>query len=68
MPRRGGERDGAADGAALWERFTAGKDDVLSYYRSLSAIFGVREPAGLAQELDRVVELDALAAWRGPGG
>lgn len=44
-----------------------GKDDILWYYRSLTATFGVRGPAGLAQELDRVVaELDALASWRAP--
>ena len=42
-------------GDALWSRFNAGRDDILWYYRELSAIFSARGPEPLAGELARVV-------------
>jgi (p)ppGpp synthase/HD superfamily hydrolase len=50
-------------GEALWDRFNAGRDDVLAYYRSLAAIFSRRIPGALATELAvTVAELDGLVA------
>jgi GTP pyrophosphokinase len=55
--------DYRALGEALWERFNAGRDDVLAYYRALAAIFSRRTPGALATELAVTVgELDALVA------
>jgi (p)ppGpp synthase/HD superfamily hydrolase len=42
-------------GEALWQRFNAGPDDILWYYRELSAIFTARGPERLAAELALVV-------------
>jgi (p)ppGpp synthase/HD superfamily hydrolase len=42
-------------GDALWQRFSAGPDDILWYYRELSAIFTVHGPEHLAAELALVV-------------
>jgi len=41
-------------GERLWERFNAGRDETLWYYRTLVEIFKARG-AGLADELERVV-------------
>lgn len=47
-------------GEKLWQRFTAGRNDQLWYYRSLAKIFRKRGTP-LASELDRVVaELGTL--------
>ncbi|MCG6940292.1 MAG: HD domain-containing protein [Thiohalocapsa sp.] len=43
-------------GDNLWERFHAGRDDILWYYRELSAIFSEQGPEPLATELALVVE------------
>jgi (p)ppGpp synthase/HD superfamily hydrolase len=54
-------------GEALWERFNAGRDEVLAYYRALAAIFSRRMPGPLATELAVTVgELDALVAAVSP--
>ncbi|WP_058557196.1 HD domain-containing protein [Thiohalocapsa sp. ML1] len=42
-------------GDALWQRFNAGPDDILWYYRELSAIFNAQGPEHLAAELALVV-------------
>jgi (p)ppGpp synthase/HD superfamily hydrolase len=47
----------------LWERFNAGRDQVLWYYRSLVKAFRTAGGPPLVDELDRVVgELERLAA------
>jgi (p)ppGpp synthase/HD superfamily hydrolase len=43
-------------GDALWARFHAGPEDILWYYRELSAIFSEQGPEYLAAELALVVE------------
>ncbi|MCU0866616.1 MAG: HD domain-containing protein [Planctomycetes bacterium] len=43
--------DHAQSGAALWSRFTGGRDGTLWYYRELAAIFARRGPAGPARLL-----------------
>jgi (p)ppGpp synthase/HD superfamily hydrolase len=49
-------------GDALFERFRAGKEGTLWYYRSLADVFLRCGPARLAEELDRVVrEMRELA-------
>jgi GTP pyrophosphokinase len=49
-------------GAALWPRFTGGRDGVLWYYRALVEAFRPRAPRALVAELDRVVTaIEALA-------
>jgi len=49
-------------GDALWQRFHAGRDDILWYYREVSAIFSAQGPEPLATELALVVEaLHAVA-------
>ena len=54
-------RDYRALGEGLWERFNAGRDDVLWYYRSLAEIFRRRAPGPMAGELDRTIdELERL--------
>jgi GTP pyrophosphokinase len=54
-------------GEELWERFNAGRDEVLAYYRALAAIFSRRTPGALATELAATVgELDALVAALSP--
>jgi GTP pyrophosphokinase len=48
-------------GEKLWERFNGGREGTLWYYRALVRILRTRGPAGLADELRRVVgELEAL--------
>ena len=42
-------------GAALWSRFTAGRDGSLWYYRALADRFAIVLPGRLAGELDRRV-------------
>ena len=45
-------------GPAVWQRFKAGPDDQLWYYRALALAFaslGDKVPSGLVAELDRVV-------------
>ena len=50
------------DGDEVWERFTAGKEGALWYYRSLVAAFREHGPSALIEELDRVVtEMERLA-------
>jgi (p)ppGpp synthase/HD superfamily hydrolase len=57
-------------GPEVWDRFHAGRDDQLWYYRQLADTFlDATEPAlhVLASELDRVVtEIEHLPAGRGP--
>lgn len=54
-------------GEALWERFNAGRDEVLGYYRALAGIFSRRTPGALATELAVTVgELDSLVAAVSP--
>jgi len=49
-------------GEEVWDRFRGGKQGSLWYYRSLVAIYREVGPAGLADELGRVVaEIEALA-------
>jgi (p)ppGpp synthase/HD superfamily hydrolase len=53
--------DYRALGEGLWERFNAGRDDVLWYYSSLAEVFGRRRPGPLATELaESTVELQRL--------
>lgn len=52
------------DGEALWDRFNAGRDDILWYYRALAGQFTEGGPAVLATQLARVVA--ALEAEAGP--
>lgn len=40
----------------LWARFTAGAEQTLWYYRSLSEIFSAKIPGPLADQLERLVE------------
>jgi len=42
-------------GESLWDRFNAGREDVLWYYSELVRIFAACGPAALADELGRVV-------------
>jgi (p)ppGpp synthase/HD superfamily hydrolase len=50
-------------GEQLWERFTASRDEVLWYYRSLTDAFQKAYPGPLADELERTVDqLEASAA------
>jgi GTP pyrophosphokinase len=50
-------------GDALWQRFTAGKDGTLWYYRSIVNALREVGPTPLVEELDRVVsEIERLAA------
>ncbi len=54
-------------GEELWDRFNAGRDEVLAYYRALAAIFSRRLPGALATELAvTVAELDGLVAAVSP--
>ena len=54
-------------GEALWERFNAGRDEVLAYYRALAAIFSRRIPGAVATELAvTLAELDGLVAAVSP--
>jgi (p)ppGpp synthase/HD superfamily hydrolase len=46
--------DHAEHGAALWQRFSGGRDGTLWYYRELAAIFRSRGPARLAALLDEL--------------
>jgi (p)ppGpp synthase/HD superfamily hydrolase len=59
------------EGARAWNRFTAGRDGVLWYYRALVDALRPAGPSALVEELDRVVaELERLAvtetrrAWK----
>jgi (p)ppGpp synthase/HD superfamily hydrolase len=55
--------DYRAHGDRLWERFNAGRDDVLWYYSSLAEVFGRRLPGPLASELaESTAELQRLLA------
>jgi (p)ppGpp synthase/HD superfamily hydrolase len=52
-------------GEALWERFNAGRDEVLWYYRSLAAALKEGGATPLVEELERVVnELTRLVKQR----
>jgi GTP pyrophosphokinase len=52
-------------GASTFDRFNAGKDDTLWYYRSLADAFHGRAPKKLSDELERVVsELERVAGSR----
>jgi (p)ppGpp synthase/HD superfamily hydrolase len=54
-------------GEALWERFNAGRDEVLGYYRALAGIFSRRMPGALATELSvTITELEGLVAAVNP--
>ncbi len=44
-----------AHGPAVWDRFTAGRDEQLWYYRALSQVFTERMPGPQADELSDVV-------------
>jgi (p)ppGpp synthase/HD superfamily hydrolase len=53
-------------GGAVWGRFTADRDGVLWYYRSLAATFLETDGGFLAEELDRVVrEIERLSGLEG---
>ena len=50
------------DGAEVWDRFTAGREGALWYYRALVTAFREHGPGALIDELDRVVtEMERLA-------
>jgi (p)ppGpp synthase/HD superfamily hydrolase len=50
-------------GEPLWDRFNAGRDEVLWYYRSLADVFGRRFPGPLADELaESVADLERMVA------
>ncbi len=50
------------DGDEVWDRFTAGKEGALWYYRALVTAFREHGPSALIEELDRVVtEMERLA-------
>jgi (p)ppGpp synthase/HD superfamily hydrolase len=50
------------DGDGVWDRFTAGKEGALWYYRALITAFREHGPSALIEELDRVVtEMERLA-------
>jgi (p)ppGpp synthase/HD superfamily hydrolase len=50
------------NGSAVWTRFTADRDGVLWYYRSLAIAFLETDEGFLAEELDRVVrEIERLS-------
>ncbi len=54
------------DGADVWSRFNAGRDEQLWYYRSLADAFSRLTDSPLAGELDRVVSrIEELAAPEG---
>ena len=44
-------------GENLWERFSAGKEDVLWYYRSLAKVYLKYYPGPLAEELQNTVRM-----------
>ena len=53
--------DYRGDGEQVWSRFSAERDEVLWYYRSLAAAFARLRPGGLATELGATVgELEGL--------
>jgi GTP pyrophosphokinase len=55
--------DYRACGEAIWERFTAGRDGTLWYYRALVEAFGQSDNTPLVAELARAVaELEVMAA------
>lgn len=57
-------RDLRQHGAALWSRFSGGRDGTLWYYRALVTAFRANPaaPVALVDELDRIVtEIEALA-------
>ena len=54
--------DYRAQGEAIWDRFTGGKEGTLWYYRSLVEVLRDTGPSPLAEELARVVlEIEAVA-------
>jgi (p)ppGpp synthase/HD superfamily hydrolase len=56
-------QDLRVEGAAIWSRFTAGKDQAIWYFRKLAALFARRLPGPLTDEYQRAVdELRMLAA------
>jgi len=58
--------DYRAKGEPIWERFNAGKQGQLWYYRSLVTAFRKRGSTPLVAELDRVVtELERIARRSG---
>lgn len=52
-------------GAQVWDRFTAGRDGSLWYYRSLTSAFALHGRTPLVNELDRTVS--AIEARINPG-
>jgi GTP pyrophosphokinase len=60
--------DYRAMGERLWDRFTADRNGVLWYYRTLVEIFTRRGPRALAEELRHTVaELETLVIAAAPG-
>ena len=54
-------------GDALWERFTASREETLWYYRSLTNGYSRLRPGPLASELERIVsELEQAIAQASP--
>jgi GTP pyrophosphokinase len=57
-------------GERLWNRFSADREDILWYYRSLAEVFGRRGPYVLAQELRHTIsQLETLIGagpWQRP--
>lgn len=54
-------------GAAVFERFTAGRDGTLWYYSQLAMIFGCKLQSPIAHELERTVkDMNALASELAP--
>lgn len=43
-------------GSRLWDRFSADRDEVVWYYRSLAEAFAAKRPGPMAHELVRVVD------------
>lgn len=55
-------RDLREIGDAIWDRFRAGRDGTLWYYRQLADMLGVTGPRLLAEELERTVcEIERIA-------
>ena len=55
--------DGLTHGAAVFDRFSAGRDGVLWYYSALADVFAQRLPGPLSRDLSRAVgEMRAMVA------
>jgi (p)ppGpp synthase/HD superfamily hydrolase len=50
------DRDWQQEGDLVWEKFTAGKEGTLWYYRSLAAVFHDRTDSWMVDELSKLVE------------